>query len=116
MASCSTVVASASVAFAGIFLMVSMAAEAEVCAIELSETTSVADGTILANSDSSITVTVAVVNAAHVVAIEQASDASVGVVLWVVLASESLSKLAINLEFGLRVVLMDVSTSGVGVG
>jgi hypothetical protein len=96
--------------------MVTMAAVAEVCAIELSETTSVADGTILANSDTSISVTVAVVNAAHVVAIEQASDASVGVVLGVVLASGGLSMLAINLEVGLRVVLMVMSIIRVGVG
>jgi hypothetical protein len=81
MASCSAIVASASVAFARIDLMVSMAAITEVSAIELSITSSMSD---VAVSDARVTITVSVVNATHVVAVEDASNAAVSVVLWVV--------------------------------
>ena len=70
-----------------------MAAEAEECSVELSVTASVSD---LAGCDTRVTVTVSVVNTAHVVAVEDASNAAVSVVLWVFLVD----KLAIVLLEG----------------
>jgi hypothetical protein len=71
---------------------------------------------MLVNSDTRVTVTVAVVNAAHIVAIEQASNAAVSVVLWVVLFSSGLSVVSIDLEVVLGVILVDVAILLVGVG